>query len=1014
MPTSPIRIALLGPATILVRGATVQLSPRHLALASLFLLTKGSWLERGVVSRLLWPRSSAASGRHSLSQVVYSLQQALGQRFIRGTRDHIQMDRVSSDIEDFDHSLASANWRTAADLVRGPLLDGLELNSAEFEDWLDQQRESYRESTDRVIEALLLEDNGQYAADLALRLRIQAPVVGGTGELPATCQPKTSQFVGRGEEISKLERLYSLTKAAGFQAVIVEGEPGIGKTSLVDRFARIRVLRGDYPLIARGFAPEQNVPFGIAAQWIRGVEPVKLGSLQQPWQEILGSAFPGTIERNGIPPAETGPSGEFRVLEALRHLFIAISEERPLILVLDDALYSDAASVSLVHYLSRRASSAQILFVATIRSTTVSAGDPFDGWDNVQRIKVGPLTRPDTEALVQRLSSNKYSNWSPTTISGLIDRTGGNPLLLSLLLCSNLDQPLEDVPDSVAEFFTPRLRELSLAALKLMASVSIIGDNPSMPLATQVTGLSPADVQAAIRELESCGLVASQQPDSFSTRHGMVSEVAESYLPAVDRRVMYGRAARALSESGHSPSVVAVHHDIAGDKTRAFETAVSAAEASEALHATREREFFLKLALSNAPDHRAEAQIRIELAKLYQEQGKSDNGLSIINPACLTNAPLPLRNLARAYELQIRLSTVDPNRLPSEAFGEIRALEIDLDSEIVAGLYSTLAAAAHDLGQTQLTIAAAQRTIDIVRNSAATVRSAVFASRAALILGLYSGVEQGLALFDGLKPLIGSTIHSLCQCLPYEATLVLSSGRLLEAEQLFLQALELVERTCMYGGLFTIRNNLGACYLEQGRFDEAQRELEEALRVAGELTAPSNAAIASDNLGYLHYEQSRFELALRTVRDVQGPNIERSARSLFTRHALIGLCSLEFGQLAQAFESKREIDLLLTQYDYWSNDLSYVETFLSRMLVLEGKPERARARLETAIDVYRNRDMMCRARLELELGRLELKTSAGAALERAETMLQLLRGSGARPLIDRFEELADRARLRTA
>jgi tetratricopeptide (TPR) repeat protein len=214
----------------------------------------------------------------------------------------------------------------------------------------------------------------------------------------------------------------------------------------------------------------------------------------------------------------------------------------------------------------------------------------------------------------------------------------------------------------------------------------------------------------------------------------------------------------------------------------------------------------------------------------------------------------------------------------------------------------------------------------------------------------------------------------------------------------------------LFGTLFSLHNNLGVCYTDQGRYQDALLQFEEATRLGAELNLSSTGKGVSDNLAMLHLERGDFELALRTVRGAMSRAPTRSPRELFHRHALIGLCSLELGLLAQAFEAKREIDLLFQHHEYWGSDVSYVETFLARMLVMEGQPDVARARLEAAAEIYRTRDLLCLARLELERVRIDLKTDPAGALERAESMLGALRGTGARPLVDRFEDLADRAR----
>jgi tetratricopeptide (TPR) repeat protein len=368
---------------------------------------------------------------------------------------------------------------------------------------------------------------------------------------------------------------------------------------------------------------------------------------------------------------------------------------------------------------------------------------------------------------------------------------------------------------------------------------------------------------------------------------------------------------------------------------------------------------------------------------------------------------------AQASRLAIHLRKVDGATNLPLVWREIEALEGRLDPDITSELYYYLAAAAHDLGLTADTVSAAERALEIAKRRPNSTSASLTTARAATVLALYLRVEDGIAVIDELRPAVQSNIEALAQWLSARGTVLIAAGRLIDAEDSLLQGIELMERCCFYAGLFGLHNNLGVCYMEQGRFREARAQLEEAMRVGRELLGPSGAAIAAENIALVHFEEGDYRFALDIARDGSGGAFtSRSSRWLFSRRSLTGLCSLELGLLAQAFEAKREIELLFDKHEYWSNDVSYVETFLARMLVLEDRTDEARERLEAAIEVYRPRDLLCRARLELELTRIELKQNPPSALHRAESMLETLRGTGARPLIDRFDELADRARRR--
>lgn len=1029
------RIELLGQPAFYVNEEPVPLSGRHFALFALLILRDTRRTDRRYAASLLWPRSSAASSRHSLSQALYTLKKGSGRTaIISGDRSEIWLADTASDVVEFQQAISNADWPRAARLYQGSLLGEIELPDAyEFNSWVDAMRAYYVGLATEVFSGLQLEGSGVLAASLATRLPPEAtgmPEGGGNDgrffapehsvEWNARSGPELVDpgrdpvpFVGRRDEMERLEQLFNSATTTEIPFVVIDGEPGIGKTALVDRFARLRAIRGARVLMARGFPAERNLPFGLVAQWVRALRTDYLSAVDPDWLRILNHAFPGQqpVPRRILSMPSAGDSfDQYRLLEALRQTFVGVATDTSLLLVLDDAHWADAASLSFLHYLVRRSASS-ISVLASIRSPSPYGAEPFQHWEGLKRLSLGPLSPQDTAALVSRYAGRCHRD-ADVTVDELATRTGRNPLLLVSLLTTSRAGSTADVPDSVTDFFGPRLDMLSRDGLLLLSAVSL-GGGVEFDLLAGIVGLSTESPRliSALTELHNAALVVTEADNTVRPRHAIVSDLAISRLTPPDRKALYGRAARILSDDGRSPpAVLAVHHDIAGDQLRAFEAAVSAAMASQELHASREQEFFLKLALSNAPNPTAETEIRIQLSALYRSMGRLQDGLDIISEASTSTAPASLQSRARAKRLAIQLVMGATTKPRVQVWQEIEELEQVLEPDLIAELFLDFAAAAHDSGERSHAVLAAKRANAIVAELSLGPQSALLVIRSALVSGLYSSVDEGIEDIERALPHARMSIEALSIWKPAHATLLVAAGRLVEAEAAFLEAIQMIERYCLYGKLFSLHNNLGVCYTDQGRYADALVQLDEATRVAEELRGTGELSTVADNLAMLHLERGEYELALRTVRGAMTSSTARAPRELFHRHALTGLCSLELGLLAQAFEAKREIELLLQQHEYWGSDVSYVETFLARMLVLEGRPETARERLESAVEIYRPRDLMCRARLELELVRLDLKVDSAGALERAEAMLAVLRGTGARPLIDRFEELADRAR----
>jgi tetratricopeptide (TPR) repeat protein len=1016
-------LLVLGRPKVVLQAKTFVPPVRHIAILSLACLE--GRIARSELARLLWPLSSSSAGRHSLSQALYSLKKALNDPdVLHVDSTAVELGNLATDVASLRQAVSASDWPGAAKLFTGPLLHGVVVPGAnEYNDWVESQRNRFSIVARQVIDALYLEAS-PLAPDLAERLSIvfdaasHRQAVEDAYRTPPLVDVAPSHlgaapFIGRNRELNSLEGLYrDAIENRVPRAVIVRGEQGIGKTSFLQRFVRLRALRGSQIAYATGYQPEQNLAFGIAGQWLRELDVSSDSTLDSSTGDarfVESYLRVSHRQTKGRPPSSN--ITEYRILEGLRQGIVDRAASRPVILALDDAQFADPASLTFAHYLVRRSSSAAVLFVATIRTSQPASVDLFAGWQGINLIDLRAFDRNETHMLIGRCRPGLRDR---DTVDSLHRMSGGNPLLLvSLLGAESLPEDGE-VPQGILDYFLPQLRDLVRSRRLLLAAIAISPAPTSFDLTSRIAGvpINSGDFLDALSELEARGLIEIGSGSTATLRHGVLGEVAIAALSPADGRVLHARAARVFTEEGKSPSaVLAVQHDIGGQRRQAFETALEAAAASESLHAVREREFFLKLALSNAPDELADIRIRIEIADFFRRIGKLDEAREILNEEVFRSIPTPLRERAKASQLALRLSGANRDDQLANFRVEVQSLVDKVDHEVAAELYYLLAAAAHGLGLAGEALAATRQALSIAKSFTMTPKTAFVAARSAVGVGLHSSAEEGLAEIRNLIPFAESDPEALCECYIAHATLLVAAGRLIEAESRFLESIDLSERYYLFGALFGLHNNLGVCYTEQGRYEEATSHLTAAIRAGEEFGVRGDRGIASDNLALLHFERGAFKHALESARPANAFS-PSAPRSLYYRHAIVGLCSLELGLLAQAFEAKREIEILFDQHEYWSNDMSYVEMFLARMLVLEDRVDEARERLATAIEVYRQRDVLCRARLELELGRIELKRDPAGALERATRMQETLRGTGARPLVDRFEELADRARHR--
>jgi DNA-binding CsgD family transcriptional regulator len=239
-------------------------------------------------------------------------------------------------------------------------------------------------------------------------------------------------LVGRDEELAIVrDALDALDRGTGGLLQIV-GEPGVGKTRFLSAVRDIASERGAVILSGRAAEFEDRIPFRLLADalhgWMGDTSPADL--VPAPVAALLSAAIPEL----GWPGPAAGPDDaepdRFRLLHALRHLVTALAAQ-PLVLLLDDAHWSDPASVDFLDFLSRRAIPVPLLVVVAHRDRQAPARLGYAlarniGHGAVTRVELRPLSQTEAAELIGvRAGSERAKD--------LYDRSQGNPLYLLTL-----------------------------------------------------------------------------------------------------------------------------------------------------------------------------------------------------------------------------------------------------------------------------------------------------------------------------------------------------------------------------------------------------------------------------------------------------------------------------------------------------------------------------------------------------------------------------------------------------
>ena len=384
-------------------------------------------------------------------------------------------------------------------------------------------------------------------------------------------------FVGRQQELAALAAALDEVSAGEPRFVLVQGEAGIGKSSLISRFlAGYRTM----PVVsASGEESEAYLPYGLVQQLAASgarISPDALRGL-----DLLSRA---------PPPADADP---LAVGVELLALISGLQDGNAVTLVIEDLQWIDLASARALLFAFRRLSADRVLVLLSSRAG--ASPQLGDGWERfvgsdrrVTRLSLGGLGAEEIRALSNALGR---AGLTARSAQRLREQTAGNPLLTRALLAELTDQELTaaggslHAPGSLAEVVAHRLTTLSPAARDVVAAVAVLGDHCSLGEVAEVTDI--ADSAAALAEAERAGFILERHASSgwqISFVHPLFRQAVYQDLGAERRRALHIRAAAAMAGEAalahRSAAAVGPDQKLATDLDEAASKAVLAGKLS--------------------------------------------------------------------------------------------------------------------------------------------------------------------------------------------------------------------------------------------------------------------------------------------------------------------------------------------------------------------------------------------------------------------------------------------------
>ncbi|WP_460359773.1 ATP-binding protein, partial [Actinoallomurus bryophytorum] len=373
-----------------------------------------------------------------------------------------------------------------------------------------------------------------------------------------TVSPPSGSPIGRDDELDRLRHLLHDAMDGAGRSVWIEGEPGIGKSALLNSFLTEAASLGCH--IRAGAAEEfgRRIPLHVMLDCL-GAEP---GAKDPELREIADLLSCGAPAGRPADPVAAAT-------ERLLGLVDRLSAGRPLVVAVDDLQWADESSILLLHRLSRLAQRSPLLVVGACRPVpcrpdlvTLKRGLTSSGAEVITLASLPP-------AAVTRLAAELTSELTGAGLLGdrlgrAAELAGGNPAYLremvDALVREDKVRRQEDtaeldgetgggLPRTLTDAISDRLGFLSTGTTGLLRSAALLGPAFSVTDLGAIVGRSALELTAALEEATAAG-VLTESDVLLAFRHPLIRQALYERPPAGLRLALHLQAARALADAG--------------------------------------------------------------------------------------------------------------------------------------------------------------------------------------------------------------------------------------------------------------------------------------------------------------------------------------------------------------------------------------------------------------------------------------------------------------------------------
>ena len=420
-------------------------------------------------------------------------------------------------------------------------------------------------------------------------------------------------MVGRARELELLAAEAAQVDGSGLRAVIVEGEAGIGKTTLLGAFARAVRDKGSAVVLYGCCQDGPTVPLEPFRSLVRHlVEHAPVDVLRAHTARCGGHLvrvaprLAGRVELTGAAVSDDATE-RYLLFEAVSDVLTRLAAISPLVVLLDDIQWAEPAAVKLLRHLGHALVSVPVLLILSARDTderrsrelraVLAALECRPG----RRICLGGFDEDELARLTASLLAVDATAVASAVPARLRNQTAGNPLYAVqlarhwaesgrlTLAAAEVDfaDPAagDEVPANLRNLLWSRVSSLGGEVVEVLSAAAVLGTQFAVDAVIDMAGISAGDALDALDSAEAAGLLADVPARAATLRfvHVLVARAVYAGLPRGQRRRLHAQAAEVLAKQPgaltiHLAAQIARHYDLGGMPAEARHWAMTAGD----------------------------------------------------------------------------------------------------------------------------------------------------------------------------------------------------------------------------------------------------------------------------------------------------------------------------------------------------------------------------------------------------------------------------------------------------